>query len=707
MPPLAGFPLHTCLYMNYLRHETSPYLLQHADNPVHWHAWKPAAFRKAREEDKPILVSIGYSTCHWCHVMERESFEDEATADFMNAHFVNIKVDREERPDVDQIYMEACQAINGSGGWPLNVFLTPDGRPFYAGTYYPPQPMGNRPSWGQVLRRMVQVYRNQREVVEDQANRLLELIASSDEVFFQSAIETGKAQNAFDEGFAERIFQRLYGQRDGQYGGFGGAPKFPSTMSLGYLLAYHYFTGEADALDHVHFSLQKMIRGGIYDQLGGGFARYATDRAWLVPHFEKMLYDNALLVRLLADVHRADPMPIYRDTITQTLEFVARELTAAGGGFFSALDADSEGEEGKFYIWSWEELQRLLGEELDWVAPFYGLKPEGNWEGQNILWRPQAKADFARDRGWSPEQLAQKLEAVHAALLAARDQRVRPGLDDKILLGWNALMVTAYARAAKALQNQDYADTAAGQLAFLLETFSPRQPGQLLHTYKAGQAQYPAFLDDYAFLIEALLEVYELRGQMHWLERARSLTEETLDRFLDAESGLFFYTSKAQTDLPTRKRELYDSAVPSGNSTMVHLLYKLSILLDQPDWAQRADRMLERLGQSLEKYPSSFSNWALAGMLRAYGWQEVALLGPEAVARAMPLQRHYLPDLVLMASAEATDDYPLLRGKGVAGDTKYFVCKDYACQLPVSEEAEALEQLRRRSAQAKSQNNHS
>ncbi len=688
---------HVSLTMNQLRNETSPYLLQHADNPVHWFAWKPAAFRKAREEDKPILVSIGYSTCHWCHVMERESFEDEATAEFMNAHFVNIKVDREERPDVDQIYMEACQAINGSGGWPLNVFLTPDGRPFYAGTYYPPEPLGNRPSWGQVLRRMVQVFRNQRQVVEDQANRLLEMIASSDRVFFESAIEAGAQQEGLNEAFARRVFERLYEQRDAQYGGFGGAPKFPSTMSLRYLLAYSYFTGEADALAHLHFSLERMIRGGIYDQLGGGFARYATDRAWLIPHFEKMLYDNALLVSLIADAYRADPRPIYKRALEQTLDFVARELTHPDGGFYAALDADSEGEEGKFYVWSWDELRDLLGDDLSWVAAFYGLKPEGNWEGSNILWRPQAKADFARDRGWSPEQLAQKLEALHATLLAARDQRVRPGLDDKILLGWNALMVTAYARAAKALQRSDYAELASRQLTFLLDTFAGER-GQLLHTYKAGKTQYPAFLDDYAFLIEALLEVHELQGDTHWLEQARKLTQQTLTHFDDPETGLFYYTSDAQSDLPARKRELYDSAVPSGNSVMLHNLLKLSILMDRSDWQKRAVDMLQKMAPSVEKYPSSFSNWAVAALYTIFGWQEVAVVGPEAPEKGMQLGRHYLPNLVLMASPQEQEAYPLLRGKGVPGDTKYFVCKDYACRLPVSEETEALNLMRRQTS---------
>ena len=448
---------------NQLCDETSPYLLQHAHNPVDWYAWKEAAFAKARAEDKPILVSIGYSTCHWCHVMERESFEDEQVAAFMNAHFVNIKVDREERPDVDQIYMEACQVISGGGGWPLNCFLTPDGRPFFAGTYYPPQPMYNRPSWLQILENLAVAFKTKRTVVEEQADKMTEIIRGSDEQLikrFTKKEGAGSTLEDFGSGLREigllnksfltTSYKGLERQFDREAGGFGGAPKFPGSMNLAWLLEYNHYTQEADAVEHALLSLDKMIMGGIYDQIGGGFSRYATDKFWLVPHFEKMLYDNALIVSVLADAYKITKHPLYQETIEETLGFVLREMTDPEGGFYSAYDADSEGVEGKYYVWTKEEVEAVLGPNAALFCSFYDVTSEGNWEEHSILHREACFEAFAENKGLNLDVLKQTMSDCRRKLYETRSGRIKPGLDDKILLSWNALMVSAFAKSHEA-----------------------------------------------------------------------------------------------------------------------------------------------------------------------------------------------------------------------------------------------------------------
>jgi len=671
--------------MNRLQYETSPYLLQHAGNPVDWYAWKPEAFERAQAEQKPILVSIGYSTCHWCHVMERESFEDKATAAFMNEHFVNIKVDREERPDVDQIYMDACQALSGQGGWPLNCFLLPDKRPFYAGTYYPPRPAHNRPSWRQLLERIVRVYRDEPGKVEQQADQLVEMIGRSDTVFLQEGLLPEEAQaGQFTREDQGRIFRHLEEGFDKTHGGFGGAPKFPQAMALHYLLEYGQQYGDEAAVRHVKHSLGKMIRGGIYDQLGGGFARYATDRAWLVPHFEKMLYDNALLVRLLADAHRAAPDPLYRRTIEETLGFIAREMTGPEGGFYAALDADSEGEEGKYYLWDADELETVLGPQAELFGAFYGVRDEGNWEGRNILWRPRPISEFAETRGLEEAPLRHHFAEQRRRLLEVREQRIRPGLDDKVLLGWNALQCTAYAHAFAALGHAEYREAASRNIDFLLDRFrSGHEPG-FHHTYKAGSAQYDAFLDDLAFLIEALLAVYRITFDKAYLDTAQAVARQVQTHYYDPESGLFFYTAASQSDLILRKKELYDSAVPSGNSTMVHNLLQLAAFFDDAAARDRALRMLATMKASIEKYPSSFANWARACLHVAEPGYEIAVVGADARAVAARVNAYYLPNTIVMAAAEGDEHYPLLAGKSGGSPSKIYVCRQYACQQPVT-----------------------
>lgn len=682
--------------MNRLQYETSPYLLQHAHNPVDWYAWKPEAFERAKREDKPILVSIGYSTCHWCHVMERESFENPDVAAIMNEHFINIKVDREERPDVDHIYMEACVIMSGSGGWPLNCFLTPDGRPFLAGTYYPPMPAFNRPSWPQLLHHVANVYRNRRQDVEEQANRLLENIQKTNSHFLSKSEVELAGDNPLNPVVTHNIFQSLKKNFDTQDGGFGGAPKFPGSMALQFLLDYYYFTGEKEAIEHVIFSLDRMIRGGIYDQLGGGFARYATDRAWLIPHFEKMLYDNALLVGLLADAYKVTAKPIFKRAIEETLAWIAREMTSPEGAFYSALDADSEGEEGKFYVWSAEEVAAACpsAEDAALFCAYYGVEPAGNWEGHNILWCPLPLEAFAVEVGQSPEALENRFASIRARLMAQRDLRIRPGLDDKILLAWNALLVSGYAKAYTALGNVDYKNAAVRNLDFLLAKFKKDEQGAFYHTYKKvgknEQTQYDAFLDDYAYLIAALLDVYEISLETRYLRQAADLTEYTLTQFFDDTRNLFYFTSKDQRDVVLRKIELYDNALPSGNSTMVQNLHRLGLIWGKMQYIELAGAMLKEMLSGAERYPSSFARWANALLHMVYPMLEVAVIGNEASSLSLEFQQNFIPNKVLMGASTANDEFPLLAGRDTQDKTKIFVCRNYACQLPVETVAEAL-----------------
>ncbi len=670
--------------MNRLSHETSPYLLQHAHNPVDWYAWKEEAFERARDEDKPILVSIGYSTCHWCHVMERESFEDPEVSKFMNENFINIKVDREERPDVDQIYMDACQIINGSGGWPLNCFLTPEKLPFYAGTYFPPQPAYNRPSWLQVLQNISNAFRNKRTMVEEQAGRLLKAIESSDRAMLVDNIEGMEISSEFNAQLADKIFNNLKGRFDKKEGGFGNAPKFPGTMSLNYLLKYHYHTGNKEALEHLILSIDKMIFGGIYDQLGGGFARYATDRAWLVPHFEKMLYDNALLVELLADVYKMTKKELYKETIIETLNFIEREMTDASGAFYSALDADSEGVEGKYYVWSKEEVEQILDKETAGLfCNFYGITFEGNWEGQNILHRKKHYEEFAAENGIEIKDLKSRLQKSRSALLDVRAKRIRPGLDDKILLSWNALQCSAYANAYAALGIEKYKAAAEKNLELVTSRMKEKNTGRLLHTFKDGNAQYPAFLEDYAFLIKAMLDVYSITFDTFYIEQAERYLILVQENFFDNNDGMFYFTDAQQADNIVRKKEIFDSALPSGNSTMVATLFRLGMILGNETYTSRAEQMLFRIKKSVENYPVSFSIWAVEMLNKIYPVKEIAVVGQEAYELAGEINKMPIPGKILMATNGDNDIYPLLRNRYSDNETLIYMCQNYSCRQPV------------------------
>lgn len=675
-------------YTNRLSQESSPYLLQHAHNPVDWYPWGEEAFKKAQLEDKPILVSIGYSSCHWCHVMERESFENEEIAKFMNTYFINIKVDREERPDVDNIYMEAVQAItNGSGGWPLNCFLLPDGQPFFGGTYFPPQQAHNRPSWPMVLNNIANAFFNKRDEVEDQAKSVTEYVKRSDSYFLSKLdiIEEG----TFTENIIQESFGRLKDNFDTVEGGFGHSPKFPSTMALRFCLNYHYYNKDEAALDHLNRSLKGMIFGGIYDQLGGGFARYSVDKEWLVPHFEKMLYDNALLINLMADAYQYTQDDLYKETIDETITWLEREMHAENGGFYAALDADSEGVEGKFYVWSAQEFSDHLDLGDEWALEFYDVSEEGNWEHSNILNRKQTLKEFAKAKNLDYEELKKKLDKIHRHLLTTRNQRIRPGLDDKIILPWNALLVTAFAKAYRATQNKKYKDTAEKTLNFLMETFK-KEGASLYHTYKNGEAKYQAFLDDYANLIEACLEVYQISFDKKYLTAAQNYTQYCLDHFYDTEERLFYYTSSEQTDVILRKKNLYDNATPSGNSTMFHNLLKLGTFLDSTEYKTKVEKGLAQMLRSIQKFPQSFSNWANVLYPLVYGVKEIAVLGNDYKQLIQEVQQLYFPSAVLSAAKEADATLPLLKDKEHDDKTLLFLCENYACQRPV----ETLEEFK-------------
>ncbi len=682
--------------MNCLQYESSPYLLQHAHNPVDWYPWGEEALTKAQKEDKPILVSIGYSTCHWCHVMERESFEDKEVADFMNEHFVNIKIDREERPDIDNIYMYAVQVITGAGGWPLNCFLTPDGRPFYGGTYFPPMPAHNRPSWLQLLMHLKNTFTEKRDVVETQANRLVEVIENGDDRFINDQLALNDGQQPFGKDYIEKLYTKLEADFDKEYGGFGGAPKFPGTMALTFLLNHAHYTNHQPALDHLLFSLQKMINGGIYDHLGGGFARYTTDKAWLIPHFEKMLYDNALLVALMAKAYIVTSEPWLKTTIEETLTYINREMTDSKGGFYSALDADSEEVEGKFYVWSKNEIQEALGEKAEWFCKLYNITEEGNWEGQNILFQSRSAEEVAAELGIELETLQTFISEVKEQLLQLRDQRIRPGLDDKILLSWNALQIIAYAQAYKAINNPTYKEAALNSLEFLWNNMRDDN-GKLIHAYKDGKGKPGAFLEDYAFFINALIEGYEISSDTQYLDKALALTEKTLELFKDPEGNLFYYTAFDQTDLIVRKKEVYDSSIPSGNAVMAANLKRLGILFDKADFMDRSLNMLIAMKESVERYTNSFSYWAIEIQAEVFPFREVAVVGPDASSIIDQIYSQlYLPNAVQMASENENEEYPLLKAKTAlpSGKPAIYLCQNYSCQRPVGN-IEEFKQLMR------------
>jgi len=655
-------------YTNDLINETSPYLLQHAHNPVHWTGWHQAAFKRAKAENKLVIVSIGYSACHWCHVMEHESFEDTAVAAIMNEHFICIKVDREERPDVDQIYMDAVQLISGRGGWPLNAIVLPDGRPVYAGTYFAKE------NWKQVLLYFVDYWKNHPNEALQRADEITQGIKNNDTI-------AAKPETGFTAAERQAVFAKMDGTIDYDKGGRRGAPKFPMPVNYRYLLRNAFYTKNQKALKAVTVTLDNMMNGGIYDQVGGGFARYSVDADWEIPHFEKMLYDNAQLMSLYSEAYQVTENPRYKEVVDETYVFIERELSDESGGWYSALDADSEGEEGKFYIWGYDELKRILGADFDAFLKVYEVTPAGNFEGKNnLVRRPHVEVNKEQLEGWKKK------------LLAERSKRVRPRLDDKVLTSWNALMLSGYLDAYKAFGEKRFLDRALKNAAFIKAKML--QPDfSLKRNYKNGKSNISGFLDDYSFTIEAFIALYHTTLDEQWLRLADSIAQHTIQHFSNNANGLFFYTSVNDDPLIARKTESSDNVIPASNSSMALALYKLGLLLDNKAYIQMSKRALNNVKDNVLGYPGYYANWAILMDWFIDEPYEVAISGPQALEFNQDLNKHFCPNAIFMGSV-AVSKLPLLEDKFKEGQTLIYICKNKTCQLPVSDAREALRQLK-------------
>ncbi|HVE73440.1 MAG TPA: thioredoxin domain-containing protein [Thermoanaerobaculia bacterium] len=657
---------------NRLANETSPYLLQHAHNPVDWYPWGEEAWSKAREEDKPVFLSIGYSACHWCHVMERESFENPEIAEVLNADYVSIKVDREERPDVDSIYMQAVQMMTGHGGWPMSMFLTPEGKPFFAGTYFPPEERHGMPSFQRVLEHVVNVYRSKREEVEEASNEVANALASQLRV---------RGKGSIDREGLEKAAARIASTYDPVHGGFGGAPKFPPSMSLDFLMQVSHRTNDPRLREIIVETLTKMARGGIYDQIGGGFHRYSVDARWLAPHFEKMLYDNALLARLYVRAWQWTKEPLFAQIANEILGFVTREMTSPDGGFYSTLDADSEGEEGRFYVWTRAEVMSILGEDEGRIfCALYDVTERGNWEDHNILNVPRPPESVAADLGITLDRLADVASRGKCKLYGVRAQRVWPGRDEKILAGWNGWMLAAFAEAAIAFHRYD--DVVRKNADFLLARI---HDGRLVR-----HAKIPGLLEDYTGVAWGLTLAYEATGERRYLDAAKSLADAILERFRDEENGGFFDTPTDHEKLITRPKDLFDNATPAGSSVAADVLLRLALLFGHEEYARLATETLESEWPLAEKYPSGFG--FLLGVCEWRNGQpkEIALTG-DAAPFLHVVGETFIPHRVLAHGAQSSD-LPLMEGRP-PDRTLAYVCVGYACEEPVTEPARLREFL--------------
>jgi uncharacterized protein YyaL (SSP411 family) len=692
-------------YTNRLIDQTSPYLLQHAHNPVDWYPWGAEALAKARAEDKPILLSIGYSACHWCHVMEHESFEDERTAQLMNQHFVSIKVDREERPDLDNIYMTAVQAMTGGGGWPMTVFLTPDGVPFYGGTYFPPTDRHQMPAFKRVLQSIADAYANRRDELLEAGNKLLE--------HMRDAASARLAQAQLSPATLDHAFAALESQFDPEHGGFGHAPKFPQPMTLEFLLRYAQRSASQPGMAMLEQTLRAMAEGGMYDQLGGGFHRYSVDEQWLVPHFEKMLYDNALLARIYIETYQATGDPFYRRIAEETLDYLVREMRHPAGGFYSTQDADSlpsldahEKEEGAFFVWTPAELRAVLGGDALIFAQIFDVTERGNFEGKNILHVTRQPADVARVTGLPAERIAAIVERGRKPLFNARAQRPTPDRDEKVVLAWNGMAMRAFAQAARALGRDDYRDIAVQNAEFVLRELRRADGGtpQLLRTWKDGQAgTTPGFLEDYALLADGLLALYEATFEPRWLLEARALGEAILARFWDDEIAGFYDTAADHEALVVRPRDTGDNATPCGNSVAADVLLRLAVIFDDATARDRAEAVLGDMTPFMERYPTGFGRYLAAAEFALASTKEIALVGdPHAAdtqALADAIFRPFLPNKVVLlrAPSEQTPAIPsplLADRAALHGRATAYVCEHYTCKLPCSDPATLSELLR-------------
>ncbi|MBI2942210.1 MAG: thioredoxin domain-containing protein [Chloroflexi bacterium] len=681
---------------NRLVNETSPYLLQHADNPVDWYPWGSEAFARARREDKPILLSIGYAACHWCHVMERESFENPSIAQLMNALFVNVKVDREERPDIDAVYMDTVQAMTGHGGWPLTVFLTPEGKPFYGGTYFPPTDRPGMPGFPRLLTSVADAYRHRRAVVDESAKQLVDALREHADLRPVPSPLTTTVLTTALEGIS-----RSY---DARSGGFGDAPKFPAPLTLELLLRAARWSGGQQALKMVTHTLEMMERGGIHDQIGGGFHRYSVDARWLVPHFEKMLYDNAQLSRVYLLAYQVTGKSEYRRIAEETLDYVRREMTSPEGGFFSAQDADSEGQEGKFYLWTLDELEAVLGSELTpIVARYYGVTAQGNFEGKNILHVSQSPAEVASAAGLSLRKLETLIAGARRQLSAARARRSWPGRDDKIITAWNGLMLRSFADAARILDRADYREVALRNAEFVLARLLAARDGtRLFRTYKDGVARLPGYLEDYTFLADGLIALYEATFAPRWLETARSLMETVMARFADPQGPGFFDTADDHEALVIRPKEHVDNATPAGNSVAADVLLRLSLFFAEPEYERQAVQILESLVQPMMRHPTAFGRLLLAVDFSLAEPREVAIVGEagrEDTRELLRVVRQGYRPYVVVASRSPDDQraaqaIPLLDGRGpIDGRATAYVCEHYVCQAPTTSPDELARRL--------------
>lgn len=668
---------------NRLSRETSPYLLQHANNPVEWFPWCEQALNKAVREDKLILVSIGYSACHWCHVMEHESFEDGQVAEIMNRHFVCIKVDREERPDIDQIYMNAVQLMTERGGWPLNCFCLPDQRPIYGGTYFP------KKDWVNLLLNLSELWREKPEEAIQFAEKLIEGIKQSEQLIKNTE------QFAFSREHLKEMFDVWKRTFDMSEGGYNHAPKFPLPNNWMFMLRYSHLMKDQSARMITRLTLEKMARGGIYDQIGGGFSRYSVDERWHVPHFEKMLYDNSQLVSLYSEAYQHAPDELYKNVVYQTLSFIKRELTSPQGGFYSSLDADSEGVEGKFYTYTRQELRNILEEDEELFSIYFQVTERGNWveEHTNIFHRKTNDADLAAKLGISETELLDKVSSACQRVFQDRSKKVRPGLDNKILASWNGLMLKAYADAYRVFNEPAFLDSAITNAEFILNNLVNED--QLTRVYKdPGQRKSggtePAFLDDYAFVIEGLIALYEATFNEGWLLEARSFAEHTLEHFFDPQSGMFFYTSDLGEQLIARKQEVFDNVMPSSNSAMANNLFKLGHFFGDQNYLDKASQMLKNVLPFMKSYGSGYSNWAILLLNEVFGIYEIAITGSEAETLRAEMEKYYIPNKILLGGSAGS--LPLLHDKW--GDkTRIFICQNRTCQMPVEHVSDALKQI--------------
>lgn len=666
---------------NRLIHSTSPYLLQHVHNPVDWYEWGEEALQKAVAEDKPILVSIGYSSCHWCHVMERESFEKEHIAEVMNKFFVCIKVDREERPDIDQIYMDAVHLLGVHGGWPLNVFLTPEQKPFFGGTYFTPQ------VWIEVLNNIHNAYRANRDKIEETAEELrLHLLTSEVARYKQQPTDSELMSDL------NSMYKLLEGKFDKKWGGMDKEPKFIMPSIWLFLLRYFYLSDNQEALSHSLFTLKKISMGGIYDQVGGGFSRYSVDRYWFAPHFEKMLYDNAQLLSLYSEAYAISKDDAFKDVVYESFLWLQREMMHDNGGFYSALDADSEGVEGKYYIWRKEELREILGQDESLLSSYYSVKEEGNWEhGSNILMRIREDAQFLKDNSLKADEWVTTLSRAKDELLRARSQRIPPGLDDKILAAWNAMTTCGLTDAYKVFSDSIFLDAAIRNIEFIEKEMM--SGNTVYRSFKNKRSRTEGFLDDYAFLIQAYLKIYQVTFREKYIFRASEITQHVIDQFFDAADGFFFYTSTNSETLITRKKEIFDNVIPSSNAVMAQNLNQLGVLFECEDWIKKADNMISSLSHLVKSEPAFMSYWAMVHMEVKKGFAEIVLTGEGIDFLRSQLHQHFIP-FALVQGSEKEGSLPLQKDKiAIGGKPTVYVCYNKTCQLPVHSVDEALGQI--------------